>query len=165
MGLLNYSEVLLCSGSGSGFGFSLNTSSSKGGLSWRLPLPISDCVRDSCYSILAFSYFIIASDLEWSLHSFVNSVIVGTLILVVQWLLDEWLCLGRPVGHWAVPISHSFSSPMCSSAVSEWVNALVSSMLASSLFLRFWSPGLEPQQEDKALAVLGPLSSFPVTII
>ena len=164
MGFLNYSEFLLRSGSDSGFGFRLNTSSSKGGLSWHLPLPISDCVRDSCYSILAFSYFIIASDLEWSLHSFVNSVIVGTLILAVQLLLDEWLCLGRPVGHWAAPISHSFSSPVCST-VSEWVNALVSSILAYSLFLRFWSPALEPQWEDKALAVLGPLSSFPVTII
>ena len=47
----------------------------------------------------------------------------------------------------------------------EWTNALISLILAYSLFQRLWSLALEPQQEGKAIAVLGPLSSFPVTII
>lgn len=55
--------------------------------------------------------------------------------------------------------SHSWSSLVCSSAP-DWTNALVSLILSYSLFPWFWGLALEPQQGDKALAVLAILSSF-----
>ena len=72
--------------------------------------------------------------------------------------------LAGQFGPWAAPGSHSFSS-LVGPTVLEWTNALISLILAYSLFLRLWSLALEPQQGGKAIAVLGPLSSFPVTII
>ena len=72
--------------------------------------------------------------------------------------------LAGQFGHWAAPWSLGFSS-LVGPTVLEWTNALISLILAYSLFQRLWSLALEPQQEGKAIAVLGPLSSFPVTII